>query len=60
MEFHLSHSDWIGRFRANGFEVLELQELQAPEGGTTSYTWMPYEWARRWPFEDVWKLRKRH
>ena len=58
VEFHLSHSDWIGRFRANGFEVLELQELQAPEGGTTSYTWMPYEWARRWPFEDVWKLRK--
>ena len=58
VEFHLSHSDWIRRFRANGFEILELQELQAPEGGTTRYEWMPYEWARRWPFEDVWKLRK--
>ena len=59
VEFHLSHSDWIRRFRANGFEVLELQELQAPEGGTTRYEWMPYAWARQWPYEDVWKLRKR-
>jgi len=58
VEFHLSHSDWISRFRANGFEILELQELQVPEGHTTRYTWMPYEWARRWPYEDVWKLRR--
>ena len=51
-------TDQIRRFRANGLEVLELQELQAPEGGTTRYEWMPYEWARRWPAEEIWRVRK--
>ena len=58
VEFHLPHGDWIRLFRANGFEILELQELQAPEGATTRYDWMPYDWARKWPYEDVWKVRK--
>jgi SAM-dependent methyltransferase len=59
VEFHLSHGDWIRLFTANGFEILELVEPQVPEGATTHYGWMPYEWARRWPCEDVWKVRKR-
>jgi SAM-dependent methyltransferase len=59
VEFHLPHGEWIRLFRANGFEVLELAELQIPEGATTRYEWMPYEWARKWPCEDAWKLRKR-
>jgi ubiquinone/menaquinone biosynthesis C-methylase UbiE len=58
VEFHLSHSDWIRRFREAGFEIVELVEAQVPEGATTRYEWMPYEWARRWPCEDVWKVRK--
>ena len=32
VEFHLSHSDWIRLFRANGFEILELLEPQRPGG----------------------------
>ena len=44
---------------ANGFEILELRELRVPEGATTRYDWMPYDWARRWPYEEVWKVRKR-
>jgi SAM-dependent methyltransferase len=59
VEFHLPHSDWISLFTRTGFEILELQEVQAPEGGTTSYGWMPYEWARKWPYEETWKVRKR-
>ncbi len=58
VEFHLSHSDWIRLFRANGLEILELVEPQVPEGATTTYDWMPYEWARRWPCEEIWKVRK--
>jgi len=58
VEFHLSHADWLRTFRANGFEILELLEPQIPEGATTRYGWMPYEWARRWPCEQVWKVRK--
>jgi SAM-dependent methyltransferase len=59
VEFHLSHGEWIDVFTRSGFEIVELRELQVPEGATTRYTWMPYEWARRWPAEEVWKVRKR-
>ena len=59
VEFHLPPGDWIRLFRANGFNVLELLEPQIPEGAVTRYTWMPYEWARRWPCEMVWKLERR-
>ena len=58
VEFHLSHSDWIRLFRANGFEILELLEPQVPEGATTTYDWAPYDWARQWPVEEIWKVRK--
>jgi SAM-dependent methyltransferase len=59
VEFHLPPGDWIRLFRANGFDVLELLEPQIPEGAVTRYAWMPYEWARRWPCEMVWKLQRR-
>lgn len=59
IEFHPSHGDWIRLFRANGLEVEDLVEPQILEGSTTRYEWMPYEWARRWPCEEIWKVRKR-
>ena len=59
VEFHPTHGDWIRLFIANGFEVTELLEPQVPEGSSTRYAWMPYEWARRWPCEEIWKVRKR-
>ncbi len=59
VEFHRSHGEWIRLFTDNGFEILELLEPQIPAGATTRYDWMPYEWARQWPCEDIWKVRKR-
>ena len=59
VEFHLSHGDWIRLFGANGLAVEDLVEPRIPEGATTTYAWMPYEWARRWPCEEIWKVRKR-
>jgi ubiquinone/menaquinone biosynthesis C-methylase UbiE len=59
VEFHPTHGDWIRMFTANGFEITELLEPQVPEGSTTNYAWMSYDWARRWPCEDVWKVRLR-
>lgn len=58
VEFHLNHGDWVRLFRANGFEIEDLVELRAPDGATTRYEWMTVEWARRWPHEEVWKVRK--
>lgn len=59
VEFHPSHGEWISIFRANGLEIEELTEIYAPEGATTTFPWISAEWARQWPVEDVWKVRKR-
>jgi SAM-dependent methyltransferase len=59
VEFHLTHGRWIDIFRASGFEVEGLIEFRPPEGATTPYPWMSVEWARSWPAEEVWKVRKR-
>lgn len=58
VEFHLPHGEWIRLLRANGFEVERLLELQAPEDATSTYPWADPEWARRWPTEEVWHVRK--
>ena len=61
VEFHLAHGDWIRLLRDAGFEVEALVELQAPEGAVDHpyYDFVPAEWARRWPAEEIWVARKR-
>jgi SAM-dependent methyltransferase len=59
VEFHPSHGDWIRLLVAAGFEIEELLEPQVPEGSATAYRWMTYEWARQWPCEEIWKVRRR-
>jgi SAM-dependent methyltransferase len=59
VEFHLAHGDWIRVLRANGFDVEDLIELQAPPDATSNASFVDPEWARRWPSEEVWVARKR-
>jgi SAM-dependent methyltransferase len=61
VEFHLGAGDLIRLLRANGFEILDLVELFAPEGAKEheEYSYVPVEWARRWPSEEIWRARKR-
>jgi SAM-dependent methyltransferase len=58
VEFHLSHGDWIRLFRASGFEVQDLVEIRAHEGATTRCAWMEAAWARSWPCEEAWVVRR--
>ena len=58
VEFNLPLSSWLALFRRVGFEVLDYLELQAPPSGGGNW-FCPPEWGRRWPYEQVWKLRKR-
>jgi SAM-dependent methyltransferase len=60
VDFHLGYGDWIRLLRANGFEVLDLIEIQAPEGAEPHRepTTARPEWARSWPSEEVWRARK--
>jgi SAM-dependent methyltransferase len=61
IEFHLPHGDWIRVLRSNGFEVLDLIELQPPESAETHsyYKDVSADWARKWPAEEIWVARKR-
>ena len=57
-EFQISHGETIQLMHDCGFEIEELLELRPAEGSTTRADWVTLEWARRWPCEDVWKVRK--
>jgi SAM-dependent methyltransferase len=59
-EFHLGHGDWFRLLRGSGFELLDLVELFATEG-TPDHTSFAFsrEWAERWPWEEIWRARKR-
>jgi SAM-dependent methyltransferase len=59
IDFHIGYGEWIRLFRANGLEVEDLIEIQAPaDGPETRYEWVTRAWAHRWPSEEIWKARK--
>ena len=59
LEFQLPHGEWIRLLRDNGFEIEDLVEIQAPEDARSSWPFIPLDWARRWPSEEVWKAVRR-
>jgi len=59
VEFHLSHGNWIRLLRGAGFDIEELVEMRPDANATTRYPFVTLEWARQWPCEEVWKVRKR-
>jgi SAM-dependent methyltransferase len=57
--FNLGYGDWIRLFRRNGFSVEDLIEIRPPAGATSTYrTEAETAWARRWPMEEIWKVRR--
>ena len=59
VEFELSYGDWIRLFRRGGFSVEALVEVRPPEDARSTYrTEAETAWARRWPMEQIWKVRK--
>jgi SAM-dependent methyltransferase len=60
VEFHASTSELFGILRSNGFELTDLRELFAPDDAVDHeyYSHVTAEWAKRWPDEEIWRLRK--
>ncbi len=57
--FALSYGEWIRLLRKNGLTIEDLIELQPDPDATTTYSaYVPLQWARRWPAENIWKARK--
>lgn len=60
VEFHLPHGELIRLLRETGFEIERLVELQPAPDATTRYDSIAtIEWARQWPTEEAWVVRKR-
>mgnify|MGYP000923029438 CR=1 FL=1 len=57
VEFNLPVSGWWRLFRETGFVVEDYLELQAPAEAADRSPSIPVAWARRWPAEQVWKVR---
>lgn len=60
VEFHLSPGDWIRLFGANGLTVEQLLELRPGADQESTYPGyaVPNGWARRWPCEEAWVVRR--
>ena len=59
VEFTRTQGGWIRLFRANGFAVERLHEVQPPEGAVSTYRDAEATaWARQWPMEQIWVARK--
>jgi SAM-dependent methyltransferase len=59
-EFHISGSEMFRLLRKSGFDVVDFRELFAPDDAVDHpyYKWVPAEWAKRWPAEEIWRARK--
>jgi SAM-dependent methyltransferase len=57
--FQLPYGEWIRLFRANGFAILDLIEPRPTPDAVSSYRDdEDRAWARRWPTECIWRLRR--
>jgi SAM-dependent methyltransferase len=60
VEFHLGHGDMFRLLTNSGFKVIDLIELYAAADATDHayYSYVPAEWARQWPAEEIWRARR--
>ena len=60
VEFHLPTGPLIRLLRKNGFEIEDLAELRPPDSIADSrFEYISLDWSRRWPLEELWRVRKR-
>ncbi len=57
--FQLPFGEWIRLFRANGFVIEDcLEPRPEPQATSTYRSAETLAWARRWPAEMIWRLRR--
>jgi hypothetical protein len=57
--FQLPYGAWISLFRAHDFLIEDLLELRPAADAISSYRDdQDRAWARRWPVEHVWRVRR--
>lgn len=56
--FNLTMAGWMDVFATTGFAVEKYQELYAPDWAEGTRAAIPADWAKQFPVEQVWHLRK--
>jgi SAM-dependent methyltransferase len=57
--FQLPYGEWIRLFVESGLAVETLMELRPPADATSTYRDdTDRDWARRWPMEHIWRVRR--
>lgn len=56
--FNLTMSGWMDLFSEIGFEIKRYQELYAPDAALGTRGSVPADWAKSYPVEQVWHLKK--
>ncbi len=56
--FNLTLAGWMDVFAEVGFDVVKYHELYAPDAAYGTRAAVPADWAKDYPVEQVWKLRK--
>jgi SAM-dependent methyltransferase len=57
--FQLRYGEWIRLFGESGLVVESLIELRPPADASSSYRdEIDRAWARRWPMEHIWRVRR--
>lgn len=60
VNFQLPYGEWIRLFAENSLVVETLHEIRPPARARTTYlSKAETEWARHWPAEVIWRVRKR-
>ena len=59
VSFDMPYGEWIRLFHRHGLLVEDLIETQPPLNASTSYRGPEdIAWARKWPMENIWRVRK--
>jgi SAM-dependent methyltransferase len=59
VSFQLPFGEWIRLFHANGFVIEDcLEPRPGPDATSTYRSAEMLAWARRWPAETIWRLRR--
>ncbi|MFZ7094337.1 class I SAM-dependent methyltransferase [Primorskyibacter sp. 2E233] len=56
--FNLTISSWMDLFTETGFDIAKYQELYAPEWASGTRAAIPADWAKYYPVEQVWHLKR--
>ncbi len=60
VEWQLPHGELIRLLRRTGFDIVDLVELYPPSNAVehSYYITSTLEWARKWPCEEIWVVKK--